>query len=78
MYQVYIQSKNQPFASLLNKSLSCLFITQQASIISPFIVSALKLILFIVLIIKALRTTRNIKHAGLRAVIKVLFSLQRS
>ena len=31
---------------------------------------------FIVLIIKALRTTRNIKHAGLRAVIKYLFSYQ--
>lgn len=51
-----------------------MFITQHASIISPLIVSALKLILFIVLIIKALRTTRNIKHAGIRAVTKYFLS----
>ena len=48
--------------------------TQHASMISPLIDSALKLILFIVLIIKALRTTRNIKHAWLRAVIKYFIS----
>jgi len=33
---------------------------------------------FILLSIKALRTTRNIKHAGLRAVIKYFLSFQSS
>jgi hypothetical protein len=39
--------QNPAFASLLNSSLSCLLMTQQAIIISPSIVSALKVMLFI-------------------------------